>query len=204
MSIQSEVDRIGTAKNAIRNAIEAKGVSVPSDASIDDYAEKISEIETGGKVEVNKTKIDITAYYNETGTGIDWYGSDDPSDITSNASSVLQNFGLYYCTLSIDGVVIRHYIEGQYRNLSVGIAENALETTSSLFIAKLSKNVLYSPYDACTGVCAASRYTTNLGGPTGTYVLYRHATGVELLRVLFTFNAKSPTGVPLYYVNFYA
>lgn len=48
MSIQSEVDRIGTAKNAIRNAIEAKGVSVPSDASIDDYAEKISEIPTGG------------------------------------------------------------------------------------------------------------------------------------------------------------
>lgn len=44
MSIQSEVDRIGTAKNAIRNAIEAKGVSVPSNASIDDYAEKISEI----------------------------------------------------------------------------------------------------------------------------------------------------------------
>lgn len=48
MSIQSEVDRIGIAKNAIRNAIEAKGVSVPSAASIDDYAEKISEIPTGG------------------------------------------------------------------------------------------------------------------------------------------------------------
>lgn len=48
MSIQSEVDRIGTAKNAIKNAIEAKGVSVPIDASIDDYAEKISEIPTGG------------------------------------------------------------------------------------------------------------------------------------------------------------
>lgn len=48
MSIQSEVDRIGIAKNAIRNAIEAKGVSVPNDASIDDYAAKISEIPTGG------------------------------------------------------------------------------------------------------------------------------------------------------------
>lgn len=44
MSIQQEIDRIGIAKNAIRNAIEAKGVSVPSDASVDDYAEKIAEI----------------------------------------------------------------------------------------------------------------------------------------------------------------
>ena len=44
MSIQQEIDRIGIAKNAIRNAIEAKGVSVPSDASVDTYAEKIAEI----------------------------------------------------------------------------------------------------------------------------------------------------------------
>ena len=44
MSIQQEVDRIGIAKNAIRNAIEAKGVSVPSTTSIDNYAEKIAEI----------------------------------------------------------------------------------------------------------------------------------------------------------------
>lgn len=48
MSIQQEVDRIGIAKNAIRNAIEAKGVSVPSTTSIDNYAEKIAEIPTGG------------------------------------------------------------------------------------------------------------------------------------------------------------
>lgn len=48
MSIQQEIDRIGIAKNAIRNAIEAKGVSVSQEVSIDDYASKIDAIQAGG------------------------------------------------------------------------------------------------------------------------------------------------------------
>ena len=48
MSIQSEIDRIALAKNAIRNAIEAKGVSVPQEVSIDDYASKVDAIQAGG------------------------------------------------------------------------------------------------------------------------------------------------------------
>lgn len=66
MSIQSEVDRIGIAKNAIRNAIEAKGVSVPSDASIDDYAEKISEIRSvpvGNSVTIDASNTSSSAVY---------------------------------------------------------------------------------------------------------------------------------------------
>ena len=50
MSIQSEIDRIALAKNAIRNAIEAKGVSVPQEVSIDDYASKVDAIQAGGGV----------------------------------------------------------------------------------------------------------------------------------------------------------
>lgn len=48
MSIQSEIDRISAAKNAIRNAIEAKGVSVSQEVSIDDYASKVDAIQAGG------------------------------------------------------------------------------------------------------------------------------------------------------------
>lgn len=47
MSIATEIQRIQTAKDNIKAAIENKGVTVGS-GTIDTYAEKISEISTGG------------------------------------------------------------------------------------------------------------------------------------------------------------
>lgn len=44
MSVQNEINRISDAKNDIRSAIIAKGVSVPEDAKIDTYAELINNI----------------------------------------------------------------------------------------------------------------------------------------------------------------
>ena len=47
MSIASEIQRLQTAKADIKAAIEQKGVVV-GDGTIDTYAEKISEISSGG------------------------------------------------------------------------------------------------------------------------------------------------------------
>lgn len=44
MSIQNEITRISNAKQDIAAAIENKGVSVPSNLTIDRYAAKINEI----------------------------------------------------------------------------------------------------------------------------------------------------------------
>lgn len=44
MSIQSEINRIKTAKSNIIDEIEAKGVSVPTDASIDDLSALVQAI----------------------------------------------------------------------------------------------------------------------------------------------------------------
>ena len=44
MSIQNEITRLSTAKKDIAAAIKKKGVSVPSDLTIDGYAAKINEI----------------------------------------------------------------------------------------------------------------------------------------------------------------
>lgn len=44
MSIQNEITRLSTAKKDIAAAIKNKGVSVPSDLTIDGYAAKINEI----------------------------------------------------------------------------------------------------------------------------------------------------------------
>lgn len=44
MSIQSEINRIATAKSDLQTAIESKGVTVPADASINEYADLVSQI----------------------------------------------------------------------------------------------------------------------------------------------------------------
>lgn len=46
MSVITELNRITDAKDAIRQAIIAKGVNVPADATIDTYATYISQIAT--------------------------------------------------------------------------------------------------------------------------------------------------------------
>ena len=50
MSIQSEITRIAGAKSNIADAIEAKGVTVPSSTKIDGYAPLIAQIPTGNVV----------------------------------------------------------------------------------------------------------------------------------------------------------
>lgn len=47
MSIASEITRLQTAKADIKAAIENKGVTVPSEATLDDYADYIDEISGG-------------------------------------------------------------------------------------------------------------------------------------------------------------
>lgn len=44
MSISSEIQRLENAKTAIANAIEAKGVTVPSYATLDEYPSYVSQI----------------------------------------------------------------------------------------------------------------------------------------------------------------
>lgn len=48
MSIQSEITRIETAKEAIKTAIEGKGVTVPSGTLLDGMAALVDAIEAGG------------------------------------------------------------------------------------------------------------------------------------------------------------
>ncbi len=53
MSIASEITRLQTAKADIKTAIEDKGVTVPSAATLDDYADYVDAIQTGGGVDLS-------------------------------------------------------------------------------------------------------------------------------------------------------
>lgn len=52
MSIKTEIDRINSAKDDIKEAIEEKGVSVPANATIDNYSTYIQMINNMSEVEV--------------------------------------------------------------------------------------------------------------------------------------------------------
>lgn len=55
MSIQSEIDRINGAKASIKSAISSKGVTVPSDASIEDLPALVRSIPQEGGESVSNT-----------------------------------------------------------------------------------------------------------------------------------------------------
>lgn len=68
MSIASEITRLQTAKADIKDSIEAKGVTVPSNASIDTYYDYIDQIPSGGGggIEIDPSPEGATNYkYNE-------------------------------------------------------------------------------------------------------------------------------------------
>lgn len=69
MSIRSQIDRISVAKNAVRSAIEAKGVSVPEGTTLDGYAEKVAEIQTGTPLPDGGA---AGQFLRKTSDGIEW------------------------------------------------------------------------------------------------------------------------------------
>ena len=48
MSIVSEITRLQTAKSDLATSIANKGVTVPANATLDDYAALVDSIQTGG------------------------------------------------------------------------------------------------------------------------------------------------------------
>lgn len=92
MSIQSEITRIQQAKIDLISKIAEKGVSVPSDASIDDIASLVQTIQTGADVsgvtatasDVISGKVFVDAHgVPREGTLVVqtyYYGASDPTD----------------------------------------------------------------------------------------------------------------------------
>lgn len=80
MSIGNEVDRLKSAKTALRAAIEAKGVSVPESSTIDNYAEYVAAIPNGvtsvngqtGDVEIKVSTVSVTLLASGWDTSGDW------------------------------------------------------------------------------------------------------------------------------------
>ena len=107
MSIASEITRLQTAKADIKSAIEEKGVSVPSSASISTYDDYVLQIQTGGGggsedlkqlIQRTITSIDIPSGT----TSIGGYAFNGCSGLTSvtipNSVTSIGNYAFYYCS----------------------------------------------------------------------------------------------------------
>ena len=107
MAISDELTRIQTAKADIKASIEAKGVTVPSDALIDQYADYVDEIQTGGGggqaeedlknlIERDITSITIPNNVTSIGNNVFSYCTSltsitIPNGVTSIGTSAFQN-----------------------------------------------------------------------------------------------------------------
>ena len=110
MSIASEINRLINAKDAIRSAIQAKGVTVPSTAKLDQFAIYISAIEGSGG-EVISVSSPVFSFSNNTititcstdGSTIYYKESNDADySVYSSAISISQS-GTYYAYAMKDG-----------------------------------------------------------------------------------------------------
>ena len=86
MSIQSEITRISGAKSDIADAIEEKGVTVPSGSTIDDMAELILQISSGSDVTIIETPD------SHGGTVLEITGGIDLSNDTVTASKLVSGY----------------------------------------------------------------------------------------------------------------
>lgn len=92
MSIATQIQRISSAKTAMRTAIQAKGVTVPSSAKVDTYASYIAHISQGGggggdiPMPVNLKTLTLDAYGKPL--SFLYYGSDVPASAYMETHSI--------------------------------------------------------------------------------------------------------------------
>ena len=80
MSIATEIQRLQTAKNALKTAISAKGVEVPSSATLDTYYSYVQQISQGPTLQW------VTFNSNDDISGLNVYGIKGLADDLANNS----------------------------------------------------------------------------------------------------------------------
>lgn len=104
MSIATEIQRLQTAKADLKTAIEAKGVTIDENATIDTYASKVGEIQSGGGGVPDDMKW---ANHTETVTirDLNW-GTETTVLNFPNVKS--QNFGLTVRNTTVKHLIINY------------------------------------------------------------------------------------------------
>lgn len=174
MSIATEITRLQQAKADIKTAIESKGVTVPSDAKLDDYADLVDSISGGG----GSVDWEAMLYAVVTGsTGIDEFVF--PSGVTQLRQHALQRTKFKSVTIPD---TVRNSTNREYGFLSNNTALTHIDFGSGL--ARIDETF-------CNG-CTALATVTIPSQITG--INYRAFAGCTSLREMIVL-ATNPPGL---------
>lgn len=135
MSIASEISRLQTAKTNIKAAIEAKGVTVPSSATIDTYDDYVSQISGGGG---DTTPSAFTSWsYND-------YGKPTNIVVKDSVTSIPSYFQYYNNSLSSCTIHSGVTSIGSYAFSSVGNTGPISLDVSNINLSNVSGNRNFS------------------------------------------------------------
>lgn len=142
MSIADELTRIQGAKDDLRTAIQAKGVTVPASAMIDDYPDYVDAIQTGGGTPTlqNKTVSPTTSQQSVTAD----YGYDGLGTVTVNA------------------------IQTETKTATPSTSQQTINATSGKYMTSVTVSAVTSAIDSNITAGNIKSGTTILG-VTGTY-----------------------------------
>lgn len=113
MSIATEITRINNAKAALKTAIEGKGVTVPADSLLDDYAALVSSISGGGSATLVTKNITANGTYDATDDSADGY-----SQVTVNVQPLQEAESKDVNFYDYDGKILYSYTAAEFANLT--------------------------------------------------------------------------------------
>ena len=198
MSIATELTRIQQAKADIKTAIEAKGVTVPSSATIDTYDDYVSQISGGGGIPIPSELSSVS--FNK-------YGKITSAIIKSGVTTI--EYGAFSFCNSLSNITIPDSVTsiGEYAFASTNISSiaipsgvtsipnNFIYNNSGLLILTMSDGVTSIGNSAFQGCSNFKSFNSNVDGdinlPTSLTTI-----GNQAFRNSYTFNRLTiPSGV---------
>ena len=196
MSIATEITRLQGAKDALKTAIEGKGVQVPSSALIDAYPDLVDQIQQGGGESLTEAYraaqgyIDLTEwsdFISELASvtyGMQFYFTEPRSirnraygEVTINASEIVDNAFAhafeYTLITKLDVSSITKIGSSSFSNVALNTAlAGALEFPNLEWVGQ---NGLESAFQNCTGITSVSfpKLATMPRNPFGNSINYQ-------------------------------
>ena len=164
MRIADDLTRIQGAKDDLRTAIQAKGVTVPASAMIDDYPDYVDAIQTGGGTPTlqNKTVSPTTSQQSVTAD----YGYDGLGTVTVNA------------------------IQTETKTATPSTSQQTINATSGKYMTSVTVSAVTSAIDSDI-VAGNIKSGVNILGVTGTYTGGGSATVASTTKTVGSSNASS-------------